>query len=56
MEETEVPKKRKPYTKRRPYELEFCPHCGVSGRGNILRRWHFDRCPHISKNKNTEEA
>ena len=21
-----------------------CPHCGKSGRGNSMRRWHFDHC------------
>lgn len=21
----------------------FCPHCGATG-GNILKRWHFDKC------------
>ena len=21
-----------------------CPHCGVSGKGGIMKRWHLDRC------------
>jgi len=25
--------------------LEYtCPHCGLSGRGPAIKRWHFDRC------------
>ncbi len=23
-----------------------CPHCGISGKGPALKRWHFDRCKH----------
>jgi hypothetical protein len=21
-----------------------CPHCGKTGKGNIMKRWHFDNC------------
>lgn len=21
-----------------------CPHCGVSGKGGVMKRWHFDNC------------
>lgn len=23
-----------------------CPHCGKEGRGNLMKRWHFDKCKH----------
>jgi 5-methylcytosine-specific restriction endonuclease McrA len=23
-----------------------CPHCGKEGRGNLMKRWHFDNCKH----------
>jgi len=21
-----------------------CPHCGISGKSNVMKRWHFDKC------------
>lgn len=27
-------------------QSHICPHCGVSGKGNALKRWHFDSCKH----------
>lgn len=26
-----------------------CPYCGVSGKGGIMKRWHFDKCKNITK-------
>jgi hypothetical protein len=25
--------------------VRTCPHCGVTGRGQSMFRWHFKRCP-----------
>ena len=25
----------------------ICPHCGKNGRGNSMKRWHFDNCKAI---------
>lgn len=30
--------------KRDNYPLSTCPHCGVTGGGGSMRRWHFDNC------------
>lgn len=27
-------------------EVVTCPHCGVTGGGGNMRRYHFDRCNH----------
>lgn len=32
------------------YELVVCPHCGKTGGGGAMNRWHFDNCK--LKNKN----
>lgn len=36
--------KAKQGVKRKPYRLMECPHCGKSGAGGSMLRWHFDRC------------
>lgn len=36
--------KAKQGVKRNPYKLMECPHCGKSGAGGSMLRWHFDRC------------
>jgi hypothetical protein len=23
---------------------DICPHCGYEGRGNVMKRWHFNNC------------
>lgn len=30
--------------KRDPYALMTCPHCGKTGGGGTMKRWHFDNC------------
>ncbi len=30
-------------------EIVVCPHCGKSGGGGNMRRYHFDRCKSASK-------
>jgi hypothetical protein len=30
--------------KRAPYAEKICPHCGYTGRGGAMSRWHFDNC------------
>lgn len=30
-------------------ERVTCPHCGKTGNGGIMKRWHFDRCKQRSK-------
>lgn len=30
--------------KRSPYPMYTCPHCGVTGGGGSMKRWHFDNC------------
>ena len=27
----------------------MCPHCGKSGKGGIMKRWHFDNCKNVTK-------
>jgi len=29
-----------------PQERVQCPHCPVSGGKSVMKRWHFDKCPH----------
>jgi len=29
-------------------ESIVCPKCGKNGKGNAMKRWHFDRCKHES--------
>ena len=24
--------------------VSTCPHCGITSRGNAMKRWHFDSC------------
>ena len=36
------------YKKRKDYDVVKCPVCGRAGAGNVMRRWHFDRCPFSS--------
>lgn len=31
---------------RKPRAESTCPHCGFTGRGGIMKRWHFDNCKH----------
>lgn len=35
--------------KRSPYVEHTCPHCGLTGRGGNLKRYHFDNCKHKPK-------
>ena len=30
-------------------QLRECPHCGKTGKGAIMNRWHFDNCKSINK-------
>lgn len=30
--------------KRQPYKSMVCPHCGKTGAGGSMSRWHFDNC------------
>lgn len=30
--------------KREPYAQMTCPHCGKTGGGGTMKRWHFDNC------------
>ena len=41
------PRKDYPKTRKsspRSFETVVCPHCGISGKANIMPRWHFDKC------------
>jgi hypothetical protein len=38
------PKKRKNYRVGKIENLQ-CPHCGTKGRGPVMYRYHFNRCP-----------
>ena len=29
---------------RKPQPQITCPHCGKTGGGSMMKRWHFDRC------------
>ena len=45
------PKKGSVYKKRKPYPLSVCEWCGEVGKGNIMARWHGDRCKHAPNNQ-----
>lgn len=32
------------WVRGRIYETVICPHCGVSGKGQAMKRYHFDNC------------
>lgn len=43
-----APKRKNVYNLRKPQHwlMEYiCPHCGKTGRGNIMKARHFDHCP-----------
>jgi hypothetical protein len=40
----ETKSKQSEKAKNRP--IVVCPHCGVSGQENTMKRWHFDKCRH----------
>lgn len=38
-------KKIENYPKNRKlHDVVICPHCDMSGKSNIMYRWHFDKC------------
>ena len=32
--------------KGKPKAKATCPHCGLTGGGNVMKRWHFENCSH----------
>lgn len=45
-----ISKKLKKYFKEHKivHTLVKCPHCNKEGKGNSMKRWHFDNCKNIS--------
>jgi hypothetical protein len=39
--------KRKQDQAKRNYPVRICPHCGVSGKGGNMTRFHFSNCKHV---------
>lgn len=42
-------RKKKMIAMRGKREVVTCPHCGTSGGGGNMRRYHFDKCKNESK-------
>lgn len=40
----ETKKKQSEKAKERESRILTCPHCGKTGKGRIMFRWHFDAC------------
>lgn len=39
--------------KKRELEIKICPHCGLSGSGGNMSRYHFDNCKQKGENRNS---
>jgi group I intron endonuclease len=45
--------KMKLSTSAKQLPTSTCPHCGHIGKGNSMKRWHFDNCKHNLKLEHT---
>jgi hypothetical protein len=37
--------KKKRFVKKGKMKMMKCPHCGTEGKGPVMFRFHFKRCP-----------